>query len=863
MAQTLGSWRGKQAAAKGIKRACCVAPPPRDRYLKRILTGLYGRFAASVCLLCAVLSLLGSAAWGITDHAGWISAPGTGTAWSSESIQSTTGSAAHTISGQVFDAESGENVVGAAIYAPYLELGAITNQYGFFSLTVQADTVSLIISHIAYAPQPHYMVLGADTLLNVALQSATVGLDEVEVVASRGDTPVEAVLMSQVNLPIAQIKAIPALLGEVDILKVVQLLPGVQSGKEGSSGLYVRGGGPDQNLILLDGITVYNASHLFGFLSTFNGDAVKDVSLIKGGFPARYGGRLSSVIDLTMKEGNLKEHKGSASVGIVASTVTVEGPIRKNRASFLVSARRTYLDLLVYPFLPKSQKGGYYFYDVNAKTNAILSDRDRVYVGVYAGHDRGFGRRRTDDSFTIQRKSDDFGWRNVTATARWNRILSPKLFANVLLGFTRFRLRTRSEQSTKLVDDPDASTSLYLSNFLSGITDGIGRADFEFAPGPSHYARFGVIGVLHTYHTGALTRRQSGPDIIPVDTLFTPTRITRSVELSAYVEDELRLTPQMKINAGIHASSFLVEGSRYASVQPRISLWWGLTGTTALKASYASMQQYIHLLPSASGLSLPTDLWVPATDRVRPQEANQVALGLAKTLRGGRYEITIESYYKRMRHLIEYKEGADYLGAALGSWQDKIENGRGWSYGAEFFLQKQLGRTTGWLGYTLSRTQRKFAELNDGNTFPYTYDRRHDVSLVVNHRLRASVELSGTWVYGTGQSIWLPIGQFYGVDHNTGEYSLGPWGQQTLRLYGPRNGSRMPSHHRLDMAVRLHRSGRRFTRTWSFGLYNAYSRRNPFILTATPERDYEPSHLVFKKITIFPIIPFATFRLEW
>ena len=443
--------------------------------------------------------------------------------------------------------------------------------------------------------------------------------------------------------------------------------------------------------------------------------------------------------------------------------------------------------------------------------------------------------------------------------------MSPRLFSNVLVGFTRVRLRTRFDASSNLAEDPDGSTSLYLSDYLSGITDGIGRADFEFVPGPSHYARFGVVGVLHTYHTGALTHQLSGPGIIPVDTLYTPTHLTRSVELGAYVEDEIRLTPRLKINAGIHASSFLVGESGYASLQPRFSLWWGLTGTTALKASYASMQQYIHLLPSASGLSLPTDLWVPATDRVRPQEASQVAFGLAKTLRGGRYEITIESYYKRMRHLIEYKEGADYLGAARGSWQDKIETGRGWSYGAEFFLQKQLGRTTGWLGYTFSRTQRQFAGLNGGKTFPYTYDRRHDASLVVNHRLRPSVELAGTWVYGTGQAIWLPTGQFYSVDHEIDEYHLGPRDHETLRLYGPRNGSRMPSYHRLDVAVRLHRSGRRAKRTWSFGVYNAYNRRNPFILAATPTQgeDRQSSYLVFKKITIFPIVPFVTFRREW
>ena len=771
----------------------------------------------------------------------------------------------YTVSGQVVDAESGENVIGAAIYAPYLERGITTNQYGFFSLTLQADTVTLVLSHVAYVTQMRFVELSADIWLDVALQPTRVRLDEVEVVALRGDTPVEVVQMSQVNLPIAQIQAIPALLGEVDVLKVIQLLPGVQSGKEGTSGLYVRGGGPDQNLILLDGITVYNASHLIGFLSTFNGDAIKNASLIKGGFPARYGGRLSSVIDLTMKEGNLKEHQGSASVGIVASSITVEGPLRKDRASFLVSARRTYLDLLIYPFLAKSNKQGYYFYDINAKTNVILSDRDRVYVGGYAGHDRGYTHTQGNNSFVIQRGSDEFGWRNVTATARWNRIFSPKLFANVLVGFTRFRFRTRSEQLSKLVDDSDESTSLYLSDFLSGITDGISRVDFEFLPGLSHYARFGIAGVLHTYHTGALTHRVSGPDITPVDTLLTPTHRTRSVELRAYVEDEIRLTPQIKINAGLCASSFLVEGSGYASIQPRISLWWGLTGTTALKASYASMQQYIHLLPSASGLALPTDLWVPATDRVRPQEANQVALGLAKTLRGGRYEITVESYYKRMRHLIEYREGSDYLGAALGSWQDQIESGRGWSYGAEFFLQKQLGRTTGWLGYTLSRTQRKFPGLNDGKTFPYTYDRRHDVYLVVNHRLRASVELSGTWVYGTGQAIWLPIGQFHEVDHDTGRLRGRSRDDLLLRLYGPRNGSRTPPYHRFDVAVRLHSSGRRVKRTWSFGLYNAYNRRNPFIITATPTQgeDRASDYVIFKKVTLFPIIPFATFRLEW
>ena len=840
-------------------------PPDRGRRVTRVGTGSGGLPVILAGVIGAAILLCGDAARAMDDPILASSLPGAATVWLDSQRQSTARSARYTISGQVTDAKSGESIVNAAIYAPALETGITTNQFGFFSLALEADTVTLVFSHIAYQPQVHFLELAGDVRLDVALRPASVGLDAIEVVGLRGDSPVETVQMSQVQLPIAQVQALPALLGETDILKVIQLLPGVQSGREGTSGLYVRGGGPDQNLILLDGVPVYNPSHLFGFLSTFNGDAIKDVSLIKGGFPARYGGRLSSVIDLTMKEGNLKEHKGSGAVGIVAASVTAEGPIRRNRASYLVSARRTYLDLLVYPFLSKNQKAGYYFYDFNAKTNVILSERDRIYVGLYTGHDRGYARIHEDYSNATERSESDLGWRNIAATARWNRILSPNLFVNVLAGFTRFRLRTRSEDTFKYTDDPDSEPVRYMDDFQSGITDGIGRADFEFIPGPNHYARFGASAVLHTYLTGAFTEQLSGPGMDPIDTVYTPTHQTRSVELSAYGEDEIRVNPQLKINAGLHASAFLVRGSTYASVQPRLSLWWGLTGATALKASYASMQQYVHLLPSIGGFSLPTDLWVPATDRVRPQKADQVALGLAKTLRDGLYELTIESYYKWMQHLIEYKAGAGYVDAALGSWQDQIESGRGWSYGAEIFLQKQSGRTTGWLGYTISRTKRKFAGLNDGQPFPYTYDRLHDASLVVNHRLNATVELSATWVYGTGQALWLPVGQFYSATHFFGANQLCCPDHETLRLYGPRNGSRMPAYHRLDLAARLHRSGRRFDRTWSFGFYNAYSRRNPFAVLATPTwgDDHRTMHVVFKKITVFPIVPFVTFRIDW
>ena len=417
------------------------------------------------------------------------------------------------------------------------------------------------------------------------------------------------------------------------------------------------------------------------------------------------------------------------------------------------------------------------------------------------------------------------------------------------------------------MNDPSRTAAFYYTSFLSGITDGIGQLDFEFAPRPSHYVRFGFGGILHAYHTGAFSERQSGTDIAPVDTLYTTDHLTKSIESHAYVEDEVRLSPELTINAGVHASSFFVAGRRYGSVQPRIGIRWGLGVDTALKISFASMQQYIHLLTTTSGLSLPLDLWVPATDRVRPQKAIQVALGLARALHDGQYQVTIESYYKKMNNLIEYKEGANYYGASVGSWQDRVEHGQGRSFGGELFVQKKFGQITGWAGYSLTKTNRRFAELNNGKTFPYRYDRLHDVSLAISWHWAESVELAGIWVYGTGQAVWLPIGHFYGFEHDAGGDHLASFrsGPRTLRVYGDRNSSQMPPYHRFDLAVHLRRDGRRARRTLSFGVYNAYNKKNPFVLDASVIRgeDREERYLIFKKTSLFPVLPFASYRLEF
>lgn len=759
----------------------------------------------------------------------------------------------YTVSGIVADAQDGESLVGATIFVPALGIGSTTNQYGFFSLSLPADSVTLVFGHLGYEPVTLTRILTADLRLDVTLEPSTLFLDEVAVVATAGESSVQETQMSQVKLPISQIEALPALLGEVDILKVVQLLPGVQSGVEGTTGIYVRGGGPDQNLFLLDGTQIYNPSHIFGFLSTFNGDAIKDVSLLKGGFPARYGGRLSSVVDLTMKEGNLKHFEGTASIGLLSSRVTVEGPIKRDKASFLIAARRSYADLLARPIMAAASDNifGYYFYDFNAKGNIIVSGRDRIYISSYAGHDRAYFKYQSQGEPSYD---DALGWRNWVTTLRWNRLFGPRLFANTIIGYTRYRLQSKSEEVF--------GREYYETAYISGIQDIHARIDLEYTTGTRHYMRFGVGGILHDFLTGALTERYDFGTEPAVDTTYTPNSVTKATEFQAYFEDEMRLSQRVKVNAGVHASGFLVDGEQYMSVQPRLSLWFGLDDRSSLKASLATMQQYVHLLATTRGLSLPTDLWVPATDRVAPQRAFQVAVGYARTLWQDRFDLTLEGFYKRMNDLIEYTEGASYLNAAFGNWEDKVTSGKGVSYGGEVLIQKKSGRTTGWVGYTLSRSDREFESLNQGRVFPYRYDRRHDVSLVVSHRLRPTLDLSATWVYGTGQAITLPVGQLVIANDEFADDFWNPRDRWRYRdVLSDRNAVRMPAYHRLDLSIRWHKQRTRTDRTLSLGVYNAYSRRNAFSVYA--DRDWRTGVVQFKKISLLPIVPSIVYQLKF
>lgn len=759
----------------------------------------------------------------------------------------------HTISGYVSDSENGELLIGANIYEKNLLKGTTANLYGFYSLTLEQDSIELIFSYTGYQAIKKVFYLDANIEIDVELTSIN-ELGEVEIVASESSSIQDRTQMSSIELNMSKVKSLPVLMGERDVLKTVQLLPGVQSGSEGTSGIYVRGGGPDQNLILLDGVPVYNVSHLFGFFSVFNPDAIRNVELIKGGFPARYGGRLSSVLDIRMKEGNMNKITGEGSVGLVASKLTLEGPIKKGKTSFLVSGRRTYLDLLIRPFVRAQSDGeatgGYYFYDFNAKINHRLDDKNRIYASGYFGKDRAF--TRFDDGLLgggEEKEVAELEWGNIIGALRWNRELSPQLFSNTTFTYSRYKFRTGIEFEYNNGDDEEH----FLFEYSSGIEDIALKIDLDHLPNPDHYLKYGASATYHTFTPGVNYYEFSGTDIQPVDTTW-GSSIVNSFEFYAFAEDDWKVNELLKINAGIHASSFHVDGSSYFSVQPRLSARYLLNELWAVKASYSSMAQYLHLLTNTS-IGLPTDLWVPATEEIKPLTSHQVAAGFATTLKEG-YELSVEGYYKVMNNLIEYKDGASFLADAR-DWQSKVEAGKGWSYGAEILLEKTMGKFSGWIGYTLSWTERQFDNLNFGEKFPYRYDRRHDVGVAMTYKHSERMDFGLVWVYGTGNAVSIPSSTYV----TSG--SLPPFNEYfayDVDYISDRNGYRMPSYHRLDFSVNLHKKMNRHQRTWSWGVYNMYNRQNPFYLYFSSDDDGDPGLF---QVSLFPIIPYFSYQFKF
>lgn len=755
----------------------------------------------------------------------------------------------YTISGYVQDSASGEKLFGANIYDMRSRLGVSSNEYGFFSITLPQDTVNLVVSYIGYGAFSHNFVLDSDLNLNVLLNSANM-LSEVVVSDSKSSRAVKDVQMSIIRLPVEQIKSLPVFMGEADVMKTLQLMPGVQSGSEGTSGIYVRGGGPDQNLILLDGVPVYNANHLFGFFSVFNSDAISNISLIKGGFPAQYSGRLSSVIDIRLKEGNNKKYSGNVSIGTIAAKFVVEGPIWKDHTSFIVSGRRTYVDILSAPLVALANRlaggneklrAGYYFYDANIKINHKFNDKDRLFLSAYLGRDKAYIKNENERFYydTLYNDKENLGlyWGNITTSLRWNHVYNQKLFSNLTLIYSNYKFDTYMNYEN-LVDRQ--MSEKYDFDYYSGINDYGVKMDFNYYPASKHELKFGVTGTYHVFKPGVTVLQQTSSELMDIN-FETGAKNIYGTEINAYASDNITLTGRLKADIGINYSGFIVKKKYYQSVEPRVSARFLITENFSMKAAVTRMTQYIHLLTNST-IGLPTDLWLPATDTIKPQRSWQAAMGFAYNLHD-KWDFSIEGFYKDMRGLIEYKEGASFL-SINDEWESKIEMGKGYSYGVEFLARKTTGKITGWVGYTLSWSWRKFDNLNFGEKFPYKYDRRHDIAIALVYNKSERFDFGLTWVFGTGNATTLAYGRYYGL-----------YGYE-IEEYGTRNSFRTPAYHRLDFNFNFKKNNKLGQRIWSLGVYNAYCRQNPFYLYFGYDNQ---DNRCLKQISLFPIMPSIKF----
>ena len=759
-----------------------------------------------------------------------------------------------TISGYVQDSESGESLIGVSIYDNITYKGTASNQYGFYSLTLSKGEYEIIYSFIGYKSLTKKITLNKDLRLNISLENSAIITEEVIVKGERLDKNISSSNMSQERIEVESIKKIPAILGEVDVLKSAQLLPGIQSGGEGNSGLYVRGGGPDQNLILLDEAVVYNAAHLFGFFSVFNADAIKDINIIKGGMPAKYGGRLSSVLDISMKDGNNKKYQVDGGLGLLSSRLTVQGPVQKEKSSFIVSGRRTYVDVLSKPFIKEDAPfsgSGYYFYDLTTKINYKISDRNRLYLSGYFGRDV-FSFNNSDNNIGI-----NIPWGNATTSLRWNHLFNDKLFMNTSLIFSDYRFEFNIAQQE------------FELKIFSGINDWNTKIDFLYQPNQRHTVRFGGNYTYHEFTPGNASGKAG-------EVTFEPDEIFKqySNEGALYFSNDIEITDLLKVHAGIRYSSFQHSGyisfrdyirneftgndDNYRHIEPRLTFRYKLNTSSSIKGAYTQNYQYIHLA-STSSVSLPTDLWVPSSSVVKPKFSDQYAIGYFKNLSDNMYETSAEVYYKEMTNLIEYKEGVLPEDNTNSSSDDSFAFGDGDSYGIELLIRKNKGKTTGWIGYTLSKTTRYFDDVNDGEPFPAKYDRRHDLSITATHQLSKKWSLSSVFVYATGNAITLP----------TERYVIG---ENIYTEYTSRNGFRMDPYHRLDIgATYTTKKKKRFQSSWNFSIYNLYSRKNPYFIyfdLESPEGEdgsIQAGNLTPKayQVSIFPILPSITWNFNF
>jgi hypothetical protein len=763
----------------------------------------------------------------------------------------------HTISGYVKDDSSGEYLIGASVYLKETFQGVSTNTYGFYSLTVPEGEYTVVVSYLGFDEYTQKINLNKDFRINVSLKMKVMETKVFEIVDERIDKNVKSTDMGRVELNVEEMKKLPAFMGEVDVIKIVQLIPGIKSAGEGNTGFYVRGGGPDQNLVLLDEAIVYNAAHLFGFFSVFNPDAIKGVDVHKGGMPAQYGGRLASVLDIQMKEGNNKNYKVDGGIGLIASRLTVQGPIKKDTSSFIISGRRTYLDVLAQPFVSKESpfKGsGYYFYDLNTKINYRLSDKDRLFLSGY------FGR----DVFTFKNENSGFDiripWGNATASARWNHLFNDKLFLNTSLIFSDYQFESNIEQSA------------FKFGVFSGIRDYNAKMDFSYFPNIRHQIKFGANYIYHRF-----TPNNASAELLGTEFDLGEEERLYAHESAIYVSDDFDVTDKFRIHFGLRGSSFTHVGpftryvkneagetvdeikynrgdkiKQYNRVEPRLMMRYSLDMKSSIKASYTQNYQYLHLT-SFANVSLPTDIWIPSTSLVEPQFGQQYSLGYYRNLKQNMFETSAEVYYKRLENQVEFKDGTLQQDQVKDNLDNSLTFGSGRAYGIELFAKKALGKTTGWVGYTLSYTTRIFPELNLGESFFARYDRRHDISVVANHELTKKWTLAAIFVYSSGNLLWMPTSQYFFEGNFVAQYDT-------------RNNFRMPAYHRLDLsATYIAKDTPKYKSSWNISIYNVYSRLNPYFIYIDTSGNPVDGTLKAqaKMVSLFPIIPSVTYNFSF
>ncbi len=754
----------------------------------------------------------------------------------------------YTLSGSVKDKETGEDLIGVSVVAVGVGKGTTSNEYGFYSLTLPEGSYTIRFAYLGYKTIDEKINLKTNTKIDYKLEN-TSQMKEVEINADGPRAQLDKSQMSKIDLSMDQVKKLPVLFGEVDVLKTLQLLPGVQSGSEGSTGFFVRGGAQDQNLIILDDAIVYNASHLFGFFSVFNSDAIKNVELYKGDFPAKYGGRLSSVVDITLKDGNKEKFSGEGGIGLIASRLTLEGPLVKDKGSFIISGRRTYVDIFTNLLNDRNKDNpnwtiipAYFFYDLNAKLNYQLGPSDRVYASGYFGRDVF--------SFTRGNFGLGFNWGNATGTARWNHVYSPKLFENSTATFTDYQYAITS------------TSNLIKFTLGSHIQDWAVKTDFDYVASSNHYIRFGASEVYHTFDISRfqLVNSENTMSTNLGNTLY-------GHELGVYVSDDCDITSKLKLNYGLRWSGFVSKDAIYNAPEPRIAARLKLTDNVSLKASYTHMNQYDHLV-SNSGSTLPTDIWYPSTKTVAPMKCDQGALGVTALVFGDKFLITDEVYYKHYDNLVDYKNGAQlFLNNNLDT---NFVYGQGWSYGNEIFIQKQIGRFTGWIAYTLAWTQVQYkgntpaTTINNGDVFFAKYDQRHNISLVASFDITERLTVSATFVYTTGANTSLPTSYSLIQDIN----GSNPYINTSEDV---RNNVRVPDYNRLDLSVVWKFKTKK---TWksdlTLSVYNVYNRLNPFIIyidipdtKAGGSLLNVPQGVTIQQISLFPIIPSLTYNFKF